>query len=600
MNWTVFFIISLSCLLSAVAAAIILAKTKYKRGRILDPTTIIFAGVVVSAVILFIPVCISTYREKNLGGFETVMVSIHNMLRLFVVDGEFTQVTTNLQDITPTMFRCYTALFSVLFVTAPVLTFGFVLSFFKNTSAYYRFMTHFWTDTFIFSELNEKSLTLAASLYENKDKKRFFVFTDVYEKEDAFSKELVERAKELGAVYFENDILVNNFAFHSKKKDLYFFMIGDDQSKNISQGLKIIERYQYRENSHLYVFSNQVESELLLTNAFNNEQANADGKKSQIKVRRVNEVRSLIYRTLYEDGFQKIFSTAHEEDGIKHIHAIVIGMGQHGVEMTKALSWFCQMDGYQAKISCFDKDKKADEKFISLCPETMDPRLNGHFDIPGESRNDITVYPNMDVDSLEFDKLFQSLPRSTYIFVALGNDEKNISIAVKLRMLAARMGHTPAIHAVIYNTEKKEALTGIVNFKNQPYDINFIGDMKSSCSENVILGSDIEALALQRHIKWGSENHFWQYDYNYKSSIASAIHRQMKILCKIPGSDKDPKDRTEEELWGMRILEHCRWNAYMRSEGYVFSEKRYDLAKTHHCLIPFADLPLAEQIKDDD
>ena len=104
---------------------------------------------------------------------------------------------------------------------------------------------------------------------------------------------------------------------------------------------------------------------------------------------------------------------------------------------------------------------------------------------------------------------------------------------------------------------------------------------------------------------WGEEREVWQYDYNLKSSMASTIHRKMKILCGIPGIEKKPAERTEQELWPIRVLEHSRWNAYMRSEGYVYSgstEKstRNDLAKMHHCLVPFYELPLKEQEKDDD
>jgi hypothetical protein len=198
-----------------------------------------------------------------------------------------------------------------------------------------------------------------------------------------------------------------------------------------------------------------------------------------------------------------------------------------------------------------------------------------------------------------------ALPRITYVFVALGNDEKNIAAAVKLRTIFARLGYSPRIHSVVHNTEKKEALRDVTNFKRQSYDIDFIGDVKTSYSEKVILGSDVEAVALQRHTRWGNENDFWQFDYNFKSSLASAIHRKMKSLCNIPGIDKAPSERTEEELWAIRRLEHCRWNAYMRSEGYSYGgtvkrEGRNDLAKLHNCLVPFDELPLSEQEKDDD
>jgi len=50
-------------------------------------------------------------------------------------------------------------------------------------------------------------------------------------------------------------------------------------------------------------------------------------------------------------------------------------------------------------------------------------------------------------------------------------------------------------------------------------------------------------------------------------------------------------------------LEHKRWNAYMRSEGYVYSGShdratRNDRAKLHHDLIPFRALSKEEANKD--
>ncbi len=604
MNWLAYFIGAVICMTVASVAAFIRSKTRYRRGRILDPSKIFFAGIVVSAVLLFIPVYIDTFKGSDCGGFETFLIAVHNMIRLFIVDGEFEFITSHLKGIGEPLSRAYTVFFSFLFVAAPIMTFGFVLSFFKNINAYKRYLTHFNSNAFIFSELNEKSISLAESLFEN-DKKRVFIFTDVFEKEEEESYELLERAKEIGAIYFKKDIVTIDFTFHSKRAELNFFAIGNDQSENIDQALKLIEKLKYRDNTKLYVFSTQVESEMLLTSAFN-EEAESDGGAVKIKVRRVNEVRSLITRTLYEEGYEKIFASAVEDEkGIKQISALVVGMGSHGTEMTKALSWFCQMDGYEAKIDAVDMDERAEDKFISLCPELMSPALNGRFDIDGEAKYKITVHSGVDVETKSFDDTVAALPRITYVFVALGNDEKNIAAAVKLRTIFARLGYSPRIHSVVHNTEKKEALRGVTNFKRQSYDIDFIGDVKTSYSEKVILGSDVEAVALHRHTRWGNENDFWQFDYNFKSSLASAIHRKMKSLCNIPGIDKAPSERTEEELWAIRRLEHCRWNAYMRSEGYSYGgtverEGRNDLAKLHNCLVPFDELPLSEQEKDDD
>lgn len=68
------------------------------------------------------------------------------MIRLFIVDGEFDFVVSNLQTSPEFISRAYT----ILFVLAPVLTFGFVLSFFRNASAYKKYLAKYNSDAFIF------------------------------------------------------------------------------------------------------------------------------------------------------------------------------------------------------------------------------------------------------------------------------------------------------------------------------------------------------------------------------------------------------------------------------------------------------------------
>ena len=49
----------------------------------------------------------------------------------------------------------------------------------------------------------------------------------------------------------------------------------------------------------------------------------------------------------------------------------------------------------------------------------------------------------------------------------------------------------------------------------------------------------------------------------------------------------EPWDRlTREEKIVLANPEHIRWNAYMRTIGYSYGERRNDLAKKHPCLLP--------------
>ena len=170
-------------------------------------------------------------------------------------------------------------------------------------------------------------------------------------------------------------------------------------------------------------------------------------------------------------------------------------------------------------------------------------------------------------------------------------------------MLFERMHIHPVIQAIVHNSQQKQALQGIRNYRGQPYDIDFIGDLESCYQEKVILDSALEAEALQRHLKWGQEDEFWSYEYNYRSSIAAAIHRKARLRRGVPGADKKEAELTDAERESIETLEHRRWNAYMRAEGYVYSgskekSSRNDLAKMHHDLVDYASLTEEEKRKD--
>ncbi len=310
----------------------------------------------------------------------------------------------------------------------------------------------------------------------------------------------------------------------------------------------------------------------------------------------------MIYRFLYDDGYSIFQNAIPQESGDKRITAVIAGLGQYGVEMLKALIWYCQMDGYTVEIHAFDKDELTEEKFSALCPEIMSDQYNG-ICVPGEAQYEVYIHSGVDVEAKTYAEFIADLPAITYACVCLGNDSDNIKHAVNLRMLCERCGSKPVIKSIVYSTDKKEALSDITNYRGQSYGINFIGDIEESYSENVIMNNDVERLSLERHLKWGKEEEFWQYEYNYRSSMASAIHLKARIQCGIPGADKAEQDLTIEERDGIEMLEHRRWNAYMRSEGYVYSgspdsSSRNDLAKMHHNLVVYDVLSDEEKRKD--
>jgi hypothetical protein len=194
----------------------------------------------------------------------------------------------------------------------------------------------------------------------------------------------------------------------------------------------------------------------------------------------------------------------------------------------------------------------------------------------------------------------------SYTFVSLGTDELNVKAAVSLRVLFERMQlpQKPIIQAVVYDSDNKRALEGAKNAFGDSYDIAFVGDRDTLYSADVIVDSELEDAALAIHKRYGGDaNMFWAHEYSYHSSLASAIHNATRIKLGVPGAGKHEDELTEEERRFIEVLEHRRWNAYMRSEGFIYSgskdkASRNNLGKMHHNLVCFDDLSEEDKRKD--
>lgn len=576
--------------LAAVAAAACLAlwlKIRKKSAGLLTPMNVLFAGVILGGILLFSPSYFIQQHDDGFRGIKSLLLAIYSTMRLFMGDGDYTVVTDGIRE--ENLASCYLGLMSVLQVMAPMLTAGAIISIFYNLSSRLQYLASYNKDICIFTELNEGSLILAGDMKQNHPKAAI-VFAGIQPEETP--AQLQEKARELDAILFRKDVMEVDVNTHSKKRSIWCFAVSREEQANVQHGLALAERYGDRERTNLYVFATSLESEALFSTF----------REKKIHIRRINTVRSVINRMLYDEGIRLYEHAVPQPEGDKLITAVVVGMGAYGTAMVKTLAWFCQMDGYRVRIHAFDEDELAEEKFAMECPELMSEDYNGVF-VPGETVYTIKFHSGIRMDTKLFADQLASVRDATYVLVDLGSEERNIETAMTLRMLFERAKAKPVIQAVLDSAEKKKALQGLKNFKGQDYNLEFIGDPESCYTENVVLDSEIEADALGRHMRYGKEEDFWAYEYNYRSSVALAIAVKMRRLLNIPGADKPEEELTPEEKNAIELLEHRRWNAYMRSEGYVFSGStnkatRNDLARMHHDLTDFHSLPEEEKRKD--
>lgn len=647
MDWLVDFIVNafykgwLSCGLLALTWAVALvqmALIKYKKKRIFTPIRILLGGTFLSAVLYFTPILQELISTADRAFWlESVLNAFQYSFRLFVLDGEILWVLDEelalLKD--PAVKEFYTVLGSFLYASAPILTFGFVLSFFNSAIAKVRYFLAGCCRTHVFSELNEKSLALATDIikngkiisFEKKDGKKklklslkdVVVFTEISDKVMEDKLDLVEDARMLGAIMFRKDFDSIIFKRKLSLRPLSFYLISDDESKKLRHAEVVMKNFDYK-GVELRLFSADIRSELFM----------ASSNVEKMRAIRIDDIQTLIYHNLYTHG-KMLFDRSREVEGEKDkvISAVIVGLGQYGAEMLKALTWFCQLDGYKLKITAFDSDEKAEEKFKFLCPELMHEDYNGKI-INGEPYYDITIHSGIDVSTPDFRKKLEAIKDASYIFVCLGTDEINLKTAIDIRSICESIdygsfSHKPDIETVVYDSKLAGSLgvtwndlkngkkAGVTNFKDTPYNILITGDLESFYSVSTLVDSQLIAAGFEIQLDYSvgkdekkrkdpkardeAERCFWKYEYNHNSSIAKAIHLKLRGEMGRLDSYETWDDLPREEKIALSNPEHIRWNAYMRTIGYS-KGKRNDLGRRHHNLVPTGELSDADLRKD--
>jgi len=529
MLWHIWWYISSGILLASLLSAFAVSKFKYKRKRVLTSNRLLRIGTVLSAVALIYPAYFEKFDGEEIISriVRAFLNSVQYSIGLFAFDDSYLDTLYGAEFPTAVLELQYTAVGLFLYAFAPLLTLGFVLSLFKNISSYLKYLFSFRKHTHIFSELNERSLALAASIVKDDGKKRgrklfpgaMAVFTDVTDKGDSKNNDLVDRAREIGAVLFSKPFESIKYRCKCSMRKVSFYLISDAADDIIGHTERVISEYGKMENTELFVFSDDVESRCFL-DSYTEEQR----MELSIKVIRVNDKKSLIYHNLNENGLRLFENANTQADCSREISAVVVGLGKYGIEMIKALLWYCQIPGYRIKITAFDQRKDK----VAVVKATMPSiELNKSVDNAGDMRYTFDIVE----ETYGTDHFFSELEKIedvTYAFVCLGSDHMNIEATLSICDLMAKNGLSPYIETVVYDSSLKKRLDSVW----QKEKINIIGDLDTFYSQGTVINSDLIYQGLEVHKRWDNsdkaENNYYMNDYNYSSSLASALHRLMR------------------------------------------------------------------------
>ena len=564
-------------------------------------------GVFFAGAILFLPY----YWEYFSGDFlifrllKMVFMSVHNTVRLFILDGDFEPIHHVIRNSVSignpgwlTAVQCVYSLYAtILYLVAPFMTAGFVLSLFKGITAYYKYQR--WSkadEVYLISELNERSIELAKDILsekriaqlpeEQRNKKRIIVFAEVFGRSEERSFELISQAKNLGAYCFKRDVadlgLKRGGINKSTVQKVYF--IGENEDENVEQALIMIEACRKNEkfntkNTHFYVFATTVESEALLDFVDN----------GNMTVRRVNENKDLAISTLRkhkiferavpckrnkqteplfdEQGNEK--KTIFAREDLKVLRVLIVGLGNYGTELLKMLCWSCQMFTYVVEVYVFDKSGEARAKMSRIAPDLL--RYSEEGDGITRPYYKIDFTEDADVNSGAFyEKLDKKLPGAvTTVFVTLGEDELNIQTAMGLRAYFGRRVQKdaerreelkrnnqteedartewqetiPQIFSTVYSEVKNRIFDrneGLQNSEGKNYGITFIGNMTERYSLSFIQQETLMEAGKAIHCQYSGAQELEELTERIQKMETLYIEKDLKTI------RKDLQERAEK------------------------------------------------------
>lgn len=473
---------------------------------------------------------------------------------------------------------------------------------------------------YIFSSLTERGILLAQDIYKN-NKKSTFVFLN--NENDANTELLSKQAHEIPAYVFAYDTKELWKPFRVKEENIEYFMLKENHDSNVNEAIELAEKYKDKK-VRIHILSDSCETIGLL---------DIISTQSECVLRLINEAKLTVYNILDK---KPLFLAPEKQSDI-----LVIGAGKNGQAAIKASSWCGYTLNRKPHIYVIDKEIAPKLKLEKDAPEMMHAG-NIHYEM-------------IDVETPEFlaflrEHLVSNNSNIGYVFCTLGDDHLNLRTAMEVRNISYERepfnlneGKLPYINVLLENSFLAKTASEL-SFKvgaqvggRRSFELNPYGGLKEFYTWENICASKLEGAGLAVDFHYNAEvnrdvyygENYKKSNYNRDSSMACGLHAKYKMYSLLQESgrldylpsvdwemgieatvlqtieeflkDENNKDVIEE----LSKVEHLRWNAYMRSEGWQtangtnrelwgnlenLADYRNFGAKRHACLVSWEDL----------
>lgn len=604
---------------------------------------------------------------NSLNGLEAVFNSLVHALQTFSMDEEYTMFISAGKDALtemglPNMAVGYGFLTSLLNVLAPILGGTLLLTVLTKLFPEILILCYPRRHKYVFSCLNEQAVCLAEDICRNrnyeildafsdKNKRPLIVFTDAYgDDESEQHSELLERAMNLRALCIKKDL--RNLSLR-RSRSVTYLLIDEVTERNLQAFSELTNPNTERQ---LWPLPSDAESPATRIVVFVQKDHEADLVKNIMRERDLPPLMTVrIIRDYMNAAVNLMFDVPlylplldQKQQEESQLHIVIFGSGSIAEETLRTVFWCGQMLNTKVFVDVIARDAGTLEKKLrTACPELLESCdqfsdiLTVYPESPHKRRNPpylahIGFTDHEDVQNLESldPKLLQAM---NYCIIALGSDQANLAMTNSIKLALAKRNLTEqtgslVIVPAIFDTQIAEAMMMQTQDTDKIRLIPFATNRSRFSVKNVFMQNFMESAVATANLYGPKEQQKMLTDeYTYWANLARSVHASYKLFSigvlksvnlaeKTPerryqlrsgrvlrslqqtvSGEKEPQESTESRQ--LAWLEHRRWNAFLRSQGFVCADGNMHEAiyrktqqhksiplRLHPCLVECSDV----------
>lgn len=540
------------------------------------------------------------YTNKVLYVMECICTSFVRTFNMYLGDGYERYGYADNQVFTSVYSIVRILVYMALFIFAT----GFLLTLTDGPAQWFTMGRRAARKPYIFSECNEKALSIAESI--PKTGKRNIVFVSDGKLDEAVK----ERILEMDGCYVKLSLDRVVKRLERRPKEMELFLFGDSEKDNLLHLYELSSSGLLQRGCKKKIYVEIQDTPWRLYDDFAEKLKNGEKEQTVVNYIRIEE--NYVYNNLLR---YSIFENALEnpEEKCRDIRVLLIGMNKRNFEFLKAVLHLGQMPGYHLNIMVLDTGANR-ERLRQKMPEVKESCK-----VVGDAWYSIIYKENISLETLALETIVkEEFIDFNWAYVGMEEELENIGIAIRL-------------NAVKYRAGKKNGYIIQVNAAGKHFGDN----CNPAIMQNIVPGgmfadiyrydfvtmSAIEKCSAAIHEVRNRERREKAPDSKIKSWVAycsneynrhSVYARTLALKYKMDFIEQDYQSDysllSKDKNW--KIYEHMRWNMYTRTMGYqTASEEMMDalgeldkntenIAMIHKDLIRFEELPKEEQDKD--